>query len=1450
MGQRLRTANWSAHPLGPPADWPRSLLGAVNVMLNSRQPGFVAWSEEGFCFCNDACVALLGPTRDSTEPGEPLLRTWGPLAPALEAMRQRVMLGGTGAELAGQRIHGADTLGSGQNGPVALSFRGHVLSDDADAIRGVFFECEIETAESGELKASEAALRESEQRFREVADNAPVLIWITDPEGRCTWCNQPWLDFTGRSLEQELGHGWMESMYGEDRLRCEKRCREAMDTRQEFEVEYRLRRRDGRYRWIIDHGVPRWIGSEFVGYIGCCIDIDDRKRAEQAFRENDARLRVAVEGAGMASWDWEIATDKLTWNREHFLIMGFDPDVYTEPTRSMWHSRVHPDDLTMVDAAVEKARVERTLFSTEYRIRRVDNNELRWIEPFGRFSYDEQGQATHFIGVFFDVTDRKNAEAASRENEAFLQSIIGASADCVKVLDLDGRLLWMSDNGQRILEVQDFAAIHHMDYAAFWRDKAEHLAARAAIRAAREGRVGRFRGGCPTLAGTQKWWDVMISPIAGPDGKPERLLSVSRDITETRRAEAALAESEERFRNMADHSPVMLWVTDAKGLCTYLNRGWYEYTGQTDATGLGFGWLEAVHPEDRGIAEEIFRDAVTHSQPFRVEYRLRRKDGVYRWAIDAAAPRFGRNGEYLGYVGSVIDIHDRRQYEQELRQREMELRLALASGRTGTWEVDAAAGTVTVSEETARVFGFGAAPTVRPLEDFIGRMHPDDVANVKEGLAALDRPGAEYSVEHRIVLPDGTERWVAVRGESVSDGLGGARRSRGAIVEITERKKTEQALRESQSRLSAVFQQAGAGIGLSDTTGRLTMVNDRYCEIVGRSREDLLRIRMQELTHPDDLENNVTLFQRAVQEGAGFVIEKRYLRPDGAAVWVRNSVAPIRDVHGRVESILAVTEDITERKRSAEAVRASEEQLRLVADNAPVFLAHCDREHRYKFVNLAYAARYGLQRDEIVGRHVSEVVGVEGYATFKHHMDATLAGKRTEFEQQIPYALLGPRWVHVVYDPERRADGEVVGLIAVIVDVTARKQAEKELERARDEALAASRAKDNFLAALSHELRTPLNPVLLLASDAVNNPALPAAVRADFETVRKNVELEARLIDDLLDLTRITRGKLLLDRKHVDVHAILRDAIETVRAELEAKRLRLDVALDAPDAQVTGDPVRLQQVFWNVLKNAVKFTREGGSVGVRTQVLEALRCVRIEIVDTGIGLTPAELGRVFSAFSQGDHALGGAAHQFGGLGLGLAITRSIVELHAGRISATSAGRNAGATFAIELPLRAAGASGTKGLAATGPADDASAPAGGATRRSSGGTTPPIPSQKTGPSRVLVVEDHAPTRSALKHLLTRRGFDVALAGSVAEARERAAAGEFDLLISDIGLPDGDGCALLQELRRTRPDLPGIALSGYGMDGDVARTRKAGFAEHLTKPVNAAALDQAIAALIAR
>jgi signal transduction histidine kinase len=373
-------------------------------------------------------------------------------------------------------------------------------------------------------------------------------------------------------------------------------------------------------------------------------------------------------------------------------------------------------------------------------------------------------------------------------------------------------------------------------------------------------------------------------------------------------------------------------------------------------------------------------------------------------------------------------------------------------------------------------------------------------------------------------------------------------------------------------------------------------------------------------------------------------------------------------------------------------------------------------------------------------------------------------------------------------------------------------------EKRLAEAEAAARAKDRFIAILSHELRTPLSPVLMSLGALEQEADLSPRIMAQIRMMRRNVELEVRLIDDLLDLSRVANGKLRLELRQVGVHEVLSHAMDVCQADAQAKGLTVELEAGAANDMVEADGGRLEQVFWNLLRNAIKFTPEGKRVVVRTSTIEGGK-IRVEVIDEGIGIAPEALPRVFDAFEQTDQG-----RRYGGLGLGLAICKAVVDLHGGRICAESPGHGRGSTFAVELETLPVGhevAREHNGIN--------NGKGSGAARKKS--------------SRVLLVEDHLDTGRTLSRLLEASGYEIRWAKSATAALEAAGEEAFDLVVSDVGLPDATGYDLMRQLRE-RYGLVGIAMTGYGMDEDIRRGREAGFVEHIVKPVSVARLEEAI------
>lgn len=512
----------------------------------------------------------------------------------------------------------------------------------------------------------------------------------------------------------------------------------------------------------------------------------------------------------------------------------------------------------------------------------------------------------------------------------------------------------------------------------------------------------------------------------------------------------------------------------------------------------------------------------------------------------------------------------------------------------------------------------------------------------------------------------------------------------------------------------------------------------------------------------------------------------------------------------------------TENLALRNGIHDSERRFSEVADAAPARIWMTNAEGLLIYCNVQTETFYGIPRSELLGLNAPPRVHPEDFEScFRLWLDAF----RKRIPIQVEFRQLRAdnewRWTNAHVVPRFSPNGAFLGYIGIMVDVTERRQVEAELIAAKKAAEDASRAKDDFIAALSHELRTPLTPALMTATSMELDETLAPEMRRQWGLIRHDIELEVRLIDDLLDLARIVRGKLSVRPEYANIDSLLTKSIEIVREESVRKQIALYFEPTATITTIHADPARLEQVFWNLLKNAIKFTPAHGNVHVRTFNPD-LTSLSIEIRDTGIGIAAEHIASIFRPFEQ---AAATGDRRYGGLGLGLAIAKTIVELHHGTISVASPGPQRGTSFTVQLPIAEVRHQPVPRPAA------APAPCG-------------------APLHILLVEDDEQTREVLVRILSRDGHEVQPAESCAAAFEALLAhtsnDPFQVLISDLGLPDGNGLSLVQQIKSQYPLLTAIALSGYGTDEDIQHSLQAGFRVHLTKPVGIEALRRALAA----
>jgi PAS domain S-box-containing protein len=649
----------------------------------------------------------------------------------------------------------------------------------------------------------------------------------------------------------------------------------------------------------------------------------------------------------------------------------------------------------------------------------------------------------------------------------------------------------------------------------------------------------------------------------------------------------------------------------------------------------------------------------------------------------------------------------------------------------------------------------------------------------------------------------------------------------------------EKEFHRSEGRYRRLVETAGEGIWVIDHGGRTTYANPRLGEMLGVPPEHLLGMSFKKfLVDPRDAAGHwweppsgVLSWHEISLRGFDGSVRHTIVtaRPLGADEFSGDSeVAAAGDVRG----FLLMVADVTPLKKTEQALREKESVLRSFYESSVMAMGVVELagdDTRFVSANGLTDSFFGLEPGKLEGRTAQQIKAPpEMLATWNERFRECMAtGRPVRFEYRGICAS-SPAWVAATLSPMMNSERALCSFI--VEDITERKRTEEDLRKAKELAEAASHAKDRFLAVLSHELRTPLTPALIAVSSLVESKSFPS-IMPTLEMIRRNIELEARLIDDLLDLSRIVRGRLRLEYEVVDVHQAIRRSMEICRDETLISGLHVLTELKAPQHHVSADHARVMQVIWNLIRNAAKFTPSGGRLTIRTSnftapagdrtALGAASGLAVEFEDTGVGIEPTLLTRIFNPFEQGDEPLRGRA---GGLGLGLAISRSLAEAMGGRLVASSPGRGQGSVFRLELAIVAAPLASRAGIASP---------------RETLAVT-------TGPElRILMVEDNKDTLRYLSAILRQRGHLVTTADCVAAAFAAVEQAEapFDLLLSDIELPDGTGHCLMRGLKVSH-GLPGIAMSGFGALEDLRQSREAGFFDHLTKPIDVNRLDAAI------
>ena len=1181
-------------------------------------------------------------------------------------------------------------------------------------------------------------------------------------------------------------------------------------------------------RWFVRRALPyRTADNRIDGVVVTFVDISARKVAEQRQQRQHTLLTIAMD-ATRAGWvNFDRRSNAVESSETARQLFGFAATP-AAASSSEWLARVIPEDrprlLAEVAAAAEAARD----VNVDCRITLPDG-VVRHVLATGRVVRDARGAPIGGTGMIFDVTARVDAEAALRASEARLRSALEIETMGVMYLDDAGRLVDANDA---------LLAMIGRDRATFarerpvWRDftpaEWHGITERALAELTTTGVVAPYEKQIERPDGTRR--SVLLAAKRLDDGTAVEFVL---DLTDRKQAESRLIAADERFRQLSDSGIVGIAFWNDGGVVIDANEAFLTMVGhRRDEIGAGAMRIETLIPERaqqsaRAALGQLRKDG--RLDPSEMEFV--RADGTRGWGLLGGALLGGTDAG----VVLLIDVSDRHHAESDRRTSEERYRTLFDSIDAGYAVVDLLGGDGGAAIDMRFVEANPAFERQTALVGARGRtireIRGDDVDEAAlETLRGVAATGDPARFEQAAM--DGSDRIYEVN--AFRAGAPEARRLALLFYDITDRKAAEGLLRQSEARLEAINTHARAGLSELTVDGRFKWINDALCEMLGRTRESLLGTSVLDVTYAGDRDATRERLFRLLATGRPESLDKRYLRPDGGVVYANSGLTRLDDADGMPRNLLAVTIDLTDRRRAEEAIRESEQRFRMAA--AAAHMGFWDWDVR------ANAVRWDATFNEMFGLPAGQEAGRADQLTARVHLDdraPTVALLRQTVDRGVDFqaeirSLQSDgtfRWIATYGRPVKDEYGHVVRVIGGVIDITERRRIELERvellnaeQRARGEAEAASRAKDDFLATLSHELRTPLSAILIWSRLLSTQPPNPADTAEGLDAIARSAEAQKRLIDDLLDSARIASGKLRLDLVPTEIGPLVAEAVAAVEPTAEAKGLTIGIDLSADGGVVMVDPGRVRQIVWNLLNNAVKFTPSGGRIDVKLWRREGHLVVRI--ADTGRGIDAAFLPHVFERFKQAEV---GPTRTAGGLGLGLAIVRQLVEMHNGQIEATSEGANRGASFTIELPLPSVRAtrrskSRANGVAPTG-------------RRSLAGV------------RVLIVEDQPDTRRATRMLLEAAEAIVAEAASSADAETIYAADRPALLISDIGLPGDDGRTLLRRLRAADlaaglPRVPAVALTAFAKEIDRASIAAAGFDAIVVKPFQPEALLAAV------